>query len=299
MEDRASFHDGEVAVQRRAGRVLNGRLRTTIPPVAARFLTEQEFCVIAGRDELGRIWTSMLAGPTGFLRADDEQTMRVHALPLPDDPLHALLTTGGDVGTIVMDRRRRMRVNGVARPTADGFRVHTEQVFSNCGRYISDRGGTLVPPAPVRVSTGTELSSDQMELVRRADTFFIGTCHPGGAADASHRGGNPGFVRVDSPGALRWPDYDGNAMFMTLGNLALDPRVGLLFLDWAQGTALQVSGRAVLDWRPESAALLPGALRVVRMSIDAVQQTENAVPMRWTAPVLSRFNPTEAVPASR
>ena len=97
---------------------------------------------------------------------------------------------------------------------------------------------------------------------------------------------------------MRWPDYDGNAMFMTLGNLALDPRVGLLFLDWAEGTALQVSGRAVLDWRPESAALLPGALRVVRMSIEAVQQTEHAVPMRWAPPVLSRFNPTEVVSVS-
>jgi predicted pyridoxine 5'-phosphate oxidase superfamily flavin-nucleotide-binding protein len=299
MEERDSFHAGEVAVQRRAGQVLSGRIRSTIPPVAAKFLSTQGFCVVAGRDPHGRVWASMLAGPTGFMTADDERTMRVRACPLVSDPLHRLLTVGGDVGTIVMDSRRRMRVNGVLTPTPDGFTVHTEQVFSNCGRYISDRQGTLLAPRPAQVSSGTRLSSDQMDLVRGAETFFIGTCHPDGAADSSHRGGNPGFVQVDSPDTLRWPDYDGNAMFMTLGNLALDPRVGLLFLDWAEGTALQVSGRAVLDWRPESAALLPGALRVVRMSIDAVLQTEHAVPMRWTPPVLSRFNPTEAVGVGR
>jgi len=299
MQERDSFHDGEVAVQRRAGHVLTGRIRSTIPPIAAKFLSAQRFSVVAGRDGDGRVWTSMLAGPAGFMTADDERTVRVRARVPATDPLHRLLTTGGDVGTIIMDSRRRMRVNGVLTPTPEGFTVHTEQVFSNCGRYISDRQGTLVPPGPGRVTSDTALSGEQMDLVRGADTFFIGTAHPDGAADASHRGGNPGFVQVDSPRMLRWPDYDGNAMFMTLGNLDLDPRVGLLLLDWSQGTTLQVSGRAVLDWRPESAAALPGALRVVSMSIDAVQQTEHAVPMRWTPPVLSRFNPTEAVAAGR
>jgi predicted pyridoxine 5'-phosphate oxidase superfamily flavin-nucleotide-binding protein len=289
-----SFHDGELAVQARAGHTLSGRIKDSIPPIAATFLATHGFCVVAGSDPSDRIWTSMLCGPAGFLGADDERTMRVDARPLTTDPLHHLLTSGGDVGTIVMDSRRRMRVNGVLAPTTTGFSVHTEQVFSNCGRYISDRQGTVVPSGPGRVTRAAELSSDQMRLVRGADTFYIGTRHPDGAADASHRGGNPGFVLVDSPNALRWPDYDGNAMFMTLGNLALDPRVGLLFLDWAEGTVLQVSGRADLDWSARSAAQLPGAQRVVRMTIDAVQQTEHAVPMRWAPPVLSRFNPTEA-----
>ncbi len=231
-------------------------------------------------------------GPAGFMSADDERTMRVRAVPQPQDPLHRLLTTGGDVGTIVTDRRCRMRVNGVATPTADGFTVHTDQVFSNCGRYISDRRHPCAAAARDLVGSGTELSDDQMDLVRGADTFFIGTCHTDGASDASHRAGNPGFVQVDSPDALRWPDYDGNAMFMTLGNLAVDPRVGLLFVDWAQGALLHLSGRACLDWDERSAAALPGAQRVVGMSIDAVLQRDHAAALSWTPPVLSRFNPT-------
>jgi predicted pyridoxine 5'-phosphate oxidase superfamily flavin-nucleotide-binding protein len=298
MVERDTFHSGELAVQARAGHVLAGRIKDTIPAIAARFLTEHEFCVVAGCDGAGRMWTSMLCGPAGFMSTDDDRTIRVRALPLPQDPLYELLTTGGDVGTIVMDHRRRMRVNGVATPTADGFTVHTDQVFSNCGRYISDRRATPVPRRPESVSSGTELSPDQINLVRRADTFFIGTCHPEGAADASHRGGNPGFIKVDSPDALRWPDYDGNAMFMTLGNLSVDPRVGLLFVDWAEGTLLHLAGRAFLDWDPRSAATLPGAQRVVGMSIDAVRQRDHAVAMRWAPPVLSRFNPAEVVGVS-
>jgi uncharacterized protein len=295
---RNAFHEGELAVQGRAGRVLSGRLKDTIPPVAAAFASEQLFCVVAGRDETGRVWTTMLTGPAGFLSADDDRTLHVRALPPEDDPLHRLLRRGGDVGVIIMDRRRRMRVNGVLSPVADGFVVRPDQVFSNCGRYISDRHGTLVDDPPGRVCSGTELSRDQMDLVRGADTFFIGTCHPDGAADASHRGGNPGFVHVDSPDTLRWPDYDGNAMFMTLGNLALDPRVGLLFLDWAEGSVLHLSGRAEVDWDPASARQLPGALRVVRMRVDAVRQRDHAVGLRWTAPVLSRYNPVGDVRAA-
>lgn len=296
---RSSFHAGEIAVQERAGRSFPGRIKDVIPPIAADFLTQHEVCTLAGCGPNGRMWTSMLCGPAGFMNADDEHTLHVRARPLDTDPLRHLLTTGGYVGTIIMDSRRRMRVNGILKPVDDGFVVHAEQVFSNCGRYISERHGALLAPRPVRVSSGAALTPGQIGLIRAADTFLIGTRHPDGAADASHRGGNPGFVQVDGPGELRWPDYDGNNMYSTLGNLTLDPRVGLLFLDWARGTLLQVSGRARLDWTSEAAAQLPGALRVIRMNVEAVQETVHGVPMRWTPPVLSRFNPPGAATDTR
>jgi predicted pyridoxine 5'-phosphate oxidase superfamily flavin-nucleotide-binding protein len=288
---RNAFHEGELAVQKRAGRVLTGRLRDTIPPVAAQFASHQLFCVVAGRDESGRVWTTMLTGPAGFMQADGERTLHVRAHPADDDPLRRVLRRGGDVGIIVMDSRRRMRVNGVLAPDADGFVVRTDQVFSNCGRYISERHATSVPPRPSSTSRGGELLEEQQRLIRQADTFFVGTRHPDGAADASHRGGNPGFVTVTGPRSLRWPDYDGNAMFMTLGNLRLDPHVGLLFVDWAEGSLLHLSGRAEVDWDPAAASRMPGALRVVRMTVDAVHQRDHAIALRWTPPVFSRHNP--------
>ena len=90
---------------------------------------------------------------------------------------------------------------------------------------------------------------------------------------------------------LSFPDYAGNTMFMTLGNLAANPRAGLLFLDWERGDTLQLSGRAVVDWSPERAAALPGAERVVDFEVDAVVRAPRALPLRWALEERSRFNP--------
>lgn len=286
-----SVHSGEQAVQARVGATFPGRTRDVIPPVAAQFAATREFCVVAGLGQGDHVWTTMLAGPQGFVRAVGEHAVLVRALPRSVDPLAGLVAAGGPVGLLLYDDHRRMRVNGDARRTSDGFIVHADQVFSNCGRYISNRRGLPVGRLPADVATGRELTWGQRDLIRSADTFFVGSRHPDGSADASHRGGNPGFVRVDAANVLRWPDYDGNNLFMTLGNITLDPRVGLLFLDWARGTLLQVAGRAEIDWSAEAAAELPGAQRVVRLEVDAVRETTHGVPMTWTSAVLSRDNP--------
>ncbi|GAB3040194.1 pyridoxamine 5'-phosphate oxidase family protein [Parafrigoribacterium mesophilum] len=305
------FHPGELAVQKRAGKSSGAMIRRSIPEIAAEFLVSRPAIVIAGRDPDERMWATMLTGEPGFMQAPDPQVMVVHARPLASDPLARLVATGGEVGTILWDHHGRMRVNGVLDPRADGFAVSTVQVYSNCGRYIAERHPLETPetePAPdanlhegpaaagigPEPNTGTALTAAQMEVVRAADTFFIGTSHPDGPADASHRGGNPGFIDVDSPRTLRWPDYNGNAMFMTLGNITVNPRVGLLFPDWATGGMLQLSGRARVDWDPVSAAALAGAERVVELTIDAVRQTEHALDTRWSTAVLSRYNPSRA-----
>ena len=288
-----SFHSGERAVQERAGKYFGGTIRETIPDIAAAFLLERPTIVVAGRDGEERMWVTMLAGSPGFMHAADPRTMSVQARPSSSDPLFPLIEHGGRIGTIVMDHRRRMRVNGILAPEPGGFAVATEQVYSNCGRYISERQlvGSGHDAEPT-VHKGSQLTAEQAGRIRAADTFFIGTSHPDGPADASHRGGNPGFVQVDSPVTCRWPDYNGNSMFMTLGNLALNPRVGLLFPDWTTGGLLQLSGRAQIVWDESAARVLPGAERVVELTIDAVQETEHALGTHWGAPRLSKFNPS-------
>jgi uncharacterized protein len=78
------------------------------------------------------------------------------------------------------------------------------------------------------------------------DTFFVASANPQANLDASHRGGNPSFVKVDGD-ALRIPDYPGNSMFNTLRNLAVHPRAGLLFVDFTSGDTLQLTGTAKID----------------------------------------------------
>ncbi|MBN7443429.1 pyridoxamine 5'-phosphate oxidase family protein, partial [Mycobacteroides abscessus subsp. abscessus] len=129
----------------------------------------------------------------------------------------------------------------------------------------------------------------QQQAVSVTDTFIIGTADGDGNADASHRGGNPGFLRLLSPKLLRWPDYLGNSMFMTLGNLHVDPRCGLLIPDWRTGSTLQLTGTARLNW--DESTFAPGAQCSVDFTIDEVVETVNGSPLRWGHAEPSPANP--------
>jgi hypothetical protein len=133
------------------------------------------------------------------------------------------------------------------------------------------------------------LTPAQRAWVASADTFFVATRSADGDADASHRGGGPGFVQVLGDTELRWPDYTGNAMLMTLGNLQQDPAAGLLFVDWDSGATLQLTGRATVEW--DAAGALPGAQRTVRFRLQRAVQIDHASPLAWSAPDYSRHNP--------
>ncbi|MFD9034213.1 pyridoxamine 5'-phosphate oxidase family protein [Streptomyces sp. NPDC059567] len=284
----AAYNEGSLAVQQRVGvrdlaAHVGRSIGTGIRPIAAAFLELQPMLVLGAADADGRVWCTLLTGTPGFVRATGPHTISVAAsLPVPDGA-----PDGTPVGTIALDprTRRRMRLNGLARPSARGFTVEAEQVFSNCPKYLQKRElyapDTTTPPgAPHH---GTALTPDQERFVRAADTFFIATVAPDGA-DASHRGGHPGFVRVDSPTELSWPDYPGNAMFLTLGNLETDDRAGLLFLDWHTGTTVRLTGRARTAYDPDG-------VRTTRFRIERTVETPSASPLRWSHPEYSPANP--------
>lgn len=258
-----------------------------IRPVAAAFLEIQPLLVIGGADPAGAVWASPLTGDPGFVRATGPRQISVTGAPRADDPLApALAREGTPVGTIALDprTRRRMRLNGRSRPTPRGLAIEADQVFSNCPKYLQKRElhEGRRPEGPGVPRHGTRLTEGQREFVAAADTFFIATVHAHGA-DASHRGGNPGFVRVPSPATLEWDDFPGNSMFLTLGNLADDPRAGLLFLDWTTGTSLQLTGAARTSY--------DGASRTVRFTVTGTLETPFASRWRWSGPEFSPANP--------
>ena len=112
------------------------------------------------------------------------------------------------------------------------------------------------------------LAAEDIDLISRADTFFLGTTDPGRGADASHRGGAPGFVRVDDAG-LWWPDHRGNNMFNSLGNLEVNPEAALLFLDLTSGRTLHLSGRGEVEWgRAGRTGDDDSTGRIVRFSLE-------------------------------
>lgn len=302
-----TYHSGSRAIQDRVGvRDLADHVGRAvgqgIRPVAAAFLELQPMLVVGaaaperGTPTEGRaapaggggVWASLLTGRPGFVRATGpRQISVVGGLPAGDPLTGALATPGTAVGTIALDprTRRRMRLNGRVRPTPRGFAVEADQVFANCPKYLQQRQTyeTVTGREPGAPRRGRELTPAQREFVETADTFFLATVHPHGA-DASHRGGNPGFVRVDAPGELSWSDYPGNSMFLTLGNLTADPRAGLLFLDWTSGSLLQLTGTARTEFTPDGG-------RTVRFTLAEAVETPAASPLRWSAPAYSPANP--------
>jgi predicted pyridoxine 5'-phosphate oxidase superfamily flavin-nucleotide-binding protein len=253
------FHAGELAVQRKAGTAQEAaRLSPMLEPVQlsrgiAGFLADRTFLVITGRDGAGRLWTSPLTGPAGFIEVRSATEVAVRASLPGGDPLHGI-AAGQKVGMTAIEfaARRRVRLNGTLTAAGEMLVVEIEQAFGNCPQYIQQRllASDDVRPSEVDVRRDTTLAPEDVELIRRADTFFLGTINPERGADTSHRGGPPGFVRVDD-GGLWWPDYQGNNLFNSFGNLEVNPEAALLFFDFPTGRTLHLSGTTTIEWGPK------------------------------------------------
>jgi predicted pyridoxine 5'-phosphate oxidase superfamily flavin-nucleotide-binding protein len=303
------FHEGERALQARAG--VYQRMAQVGPRVIRDFMPEQhrEFFgqlpfVIAGTvDAQGQPWASVLARPPGFLRSPHPRRLDVKARPLPGDPLEATLTEGAPIGLLGIEpyTRRRNRMNGVIRDAKDsGFSVEVSQSFGNCPKYIQAREPVYLEQgagaAPV-VHASLQLDAAARRIITSADTFFIATAYAGdsvraghaGGVDVSHRGGRPGFVHVAADGVLTVPDYAGNYFFNTLGNIAVYPRAGLLFIDFENGDLLYLAVAASIIWDGPEVRDFEGAQRLLRMQVLFMRRVEGVLPLRWGLSELSPY----------
>lgn len=132
-------------------------------------------------------------------------------------------------------------------------------------RGLQDRFDTRRLADRLAESTSDVISERFKRFIERRDMFFVATADGEGWPEASYKGGEPGFVRVLDDHTLAYPVYDGNGMFLTAGNLAVNPRVGLLFIDWETGTRLRLSGHATMDPADPLIETYPGAQLVVRV----------------------------------
>src|SRR4051794_12686980 len=251
-----AFHDGELAVQRRAGvEAEASRLTGMLAAPDLRgglglFLAGRTYAAISARDRSGRFWVPPLTGPPGFLEPTGGAALTVHAAPAAGDPLHGL-PAGQPVGLLAIEYavRRRARVNGQLVTTAsDRLEIAVAEAYGNCPQYIPARPLPSFAVSDRGVRTGGELGAAERALVESVDTFVLGTTHAERGNDASHRGGSPGFLRVESASRLVWDDLPGNQMFNSMGNLAADPTAALLLVDRVTGRILQLSGRAEVRW---------------------------------------------------
>ena len=306
------FHLGEQALQSHAGlrerleAVGQVALRDHMPDQHRELFGKLPTLLVAAQDDEGRPWATMLHGAAGFVTSPDARTLRIAGRRAEDDPVTPWLVEGARVGLLGLEpqTRRRNRANGRVRwATPDALEVAVQQSFGNCPKYIHAREPEVVTrpsPAPAR-RLGPALNDASLALLRRADTLFIASAsgnRPASSDDAdrsqgvdvSHRGGRPGFLRVDvDPDAaavrLTMPDYSGNFFFNTLGNLLAWPKAGLLVPDYLDGSLLHLAADASIELDGDALQEFPGALRLLRLDVRAAWWREGALPLRWSAPV--------------
>ncbi len=300
MPSASPFHEGEQRVQARLGvreqiePWARQVVHDTLPEEHRLFHQSLPFLVAAARDRDGRPWATLLTGPSGFVRSPDARRLSIDARPVPGDALERSLTPGAELGLLGIDlaTRRRNRVNGrIGNGNAGVIEFEVDQAFGNCPQYIHERSWTRVrephnrPPA----RHATRLNAAMRQWIGGADTLFIASGHRGDAAnpiygmDASHRGGDPGFVHVASDTRLVIPDYAGNNHYNTIGNLIMDARAGLLFVDFEGGSMLQLTGRTSIDWDSQAVSRFPGARRLINFELEQAVELQAALPLRWGA----------------
>jgi len=271
------FHRGELEAQARAGGgSRGGAIREQMPEQHRTFFEALPFVVVASTHHgapVATLWT----GAPGFVTAPDPRTLQFAVALDPSDPASQAFTPGASFGLLGIElaTRRRNRANGrVTAAGAGGVVVAIDQSFGNCPQYIQPREIRSAAPGAASAEPferlDHDLDHDAQAAIARADTFFVATsAHTDertGGVDVSHRGGPPGFVRVDGS-VLTIPDFKGNRYFNTLGNLVADPRAALVFVDFARGDLLHLQGTTEIQWDGTEVRALEGAERLWRFHV--------------------------------
>jgi predicted pyridoxine 5'-phosphate oxidase superfamily flavin-nucleotide-binding protein len=289
------FHAGEQTIQSLAGvrdRIeLKGRavIRDYMPEQHRAFFAALPFMVVGLADQNGYPWATTLSGPPGFMNSAAPNLLTIKAWLDPDDPLYSCIRDGAAVGGlgIELSTRRRNRVNGRIENCiiAEGFSIRVQQSFGNCPKYIqgrNERPWIRSRQAP-ECRVASHLGANEASFIAEADTFFIASrsaqldqLDSAQGLDVSHRGGLPGFVRVVSQNEVCFPDFSGNLLFNTLGNLAADARAGLLFIDFQSGGTLQIIGRTRICWDVPETMRSAGIERLIFLDIQRVVSRDHA-----------------------
>lgn len=171
-----------------------------------------------------------------------------------------------------------------------------EQSLGNCPKYLNKKAIVPAHAEPELVSDSAILPQRAIDLIEKADLFFISSSNHQQDMDTNHRGGPPGFVRVVSntgPGAvLCYPEYSGNRLYQTLGNLQVNPLAGLCIPDFETGDMLYLTGTTSIVVGQDAGTLLPRSNLAVKITLTSARYVSTALPFRGTLGDRSPYNPT-------
>jgi uncharacterized protein len=298
MYPKSPFHEGELLAQKQAGEEVvarrNGQMIANMLTTGmAEFIKQQNIVILSSVDHEQNVWASILFGLAGFVGAINPQMIEFDLAKVSintDDIFWTNILTVKQVGILLIEfvSRRRLRIGGaISWVEGDVLQLSIQECYPNCPKYIQRRqffhSATASNKKCSEVRSGHFLAPEHQRWIKSSDTFFVASAHPNRGADASHRGGNPGFVQVLNEQSIRIPDYSGNSIFNTLGNLVVNSRAGLLFVDFDCGRTLQLTGRVTINWHfSEPKDLTGGTHRCWDFIIDKWVETDLPQPPKWS-----------------
>jgi len=298
------FHEGEITVQQRVGEEelaarSSGIIKDHIPTNAFEFVNKQLILIVSSLDHHQNIWTSILIGKPGFVKIMNEKTIKINFTELVsgrEDPFWENIKTNSNIGGLFIDlsTRRRLKLIGKISWLEDDLNVLVDKVYPNCPRFIQRREievtkkeDDIDPP-----KKGLNLTGELKNWIRNSDTLFVGSANDRNEMDANHRGGNPGFIQIMDDHTLKIPDYPGNSMFNTFGNFMVNPKTGLLVVDFEIGKTLQLTGTAEIVWNEENSEKeTGGSRRLWIFHINEWLETDLSKGVQWNFVDYSPFNP--------
>lgn len=299
------FHKGEIKIQEKAGeRTIGERtgraINKKIIPVAIQFIEQQPFCLISSKDQSGETAVSALAGKEGYVKVKNEEALEIFPGLLTSNPFDVFyknIKIHKKVGMMFLEpeTRRRFRINGRVEIEKDRFFIRVDQAYSNCPKYIQKRQLKILsnPQYYEEFLQGTSLTPGISNIIRQADTLFVGSSSPEGDMDVSHRGGLPGFITISNNDTLVIPDYQGNSMYNTLGNIEHNPHAGILIQDFRNKNSLQLSGTAKVFFNGEDEKITTGGTsRYWTFKVSKWKLSENLKGIDWNLMEYSPFNPS-------
>lgn len=323
-----SFHEGEQTV-RRLLHVPDGDNPTSpgLSPHAARLLQLSSLIAIGTLDNEGRPWTTLLGGEPGFARSLGQSVIGIKTLvdskydPVigilvgsqPDEEVREAGQGGRVMSALGVHLATRDRVKlwgkmfagelGHHGPEAEEGQVNVaeaqlvfaiQQSLGNCPKYMNKKNIVPAIPRPVLISDSLPLCEQALDLLAKADMFFISS-HYRSKMGTNHRGGPPGLVRVAKNEAsgtvLVYPELSGNRLYQTIGNLYTNPRAGLVFPDFDTGDVLYVTGNTEIIIGQEAAALLPRSDLAIVIHVTAARFVQRGLAFLGEAGERSPYNP--------
>jgi ferredoxin-NADP reductase/predicted pyridoxine 5'-phosphate oxidase superfamily flavin-nucleotide-binding protein len=285
-----------------------------LTPQASFMLQRAPLLALGTTDALSRPWTTLWGGLPGFSEPLGGGHIGTRTLvDGENDPVAQELVGNARNGDMMQHEdggkpvaRKRVKIAGrVIAGTVRDVDVESEkatmqdqiqlvtkveQSLGNCPKYLNQYE---IEPAVVNsqlVWKSPVLSDESKALISSADMFFMST-RTEDDMDVNHRGGHPGFVRIMSSDEIVYPEYSGNRLYQSLGNLQVDPSIGVTFPNFETGDVLYLTGTATIHIGAEAATLLPGSNLAVLIKIKEGRYVTGGLPFRGVRKTASPYNP--------